>query len=345
MEEPFEPMYPAELYTKRPNKTALLSPLYDWTFKEIFTQETEESNFALRSFISAVLNREVKSVTLKNNEPPKQSQKQKSMTFDVSVQFDDGELADIELQAKKEDCDYGMRAEIQAARLLTNNARKGQKWISEKVYQISVLNFQYKNNDNKELRWYTMTGNSGDKLTDRLNIVFVDLVAIRKLHRKTPVEKLTALEKWGLFFSYVDRKDKKDLINSIIDSEKGIMAAKKIVKDVSKTDNNWYVQNSIWVAKRDAYTIRANAKEKAIAEGKAQGLAEGRAEGKAQGLAEGKAQGLAEGRAEGKTEAKTETAIQFLKMKVLSPEQIAEGTGLTLEKVLELQKKLSCGKN
>ena len=90
-EEPFEPMYPAELYTKRPNKTALLSPLYDWTFKEIFTQETEESNFALRSFISAVLNREVKTVTLKNNEPPKQSRKQKSMTFDVSVQFDDGE--------------------------------------------------------------------------------------------------------------------------------------------------------------------------------------------------------------------------------------------------------------
>ena len=102
-EEPFEPMYPAELYTKRPNKTALLSPLYDWTFKEIFTQETEESNFALRSFISAVLNREVKTVTLKNNEPPKQSRKQKSMTFDVSVQFDDGELADIELQARKED--------------------------------------------------------------------------------------------------------------------------------------------------------------------------------------------------------------------------------------------------
>ena len=270
MEEPFEPMYPAELYSKRPNKTALLSPLYDWTFKEIFTQETEESNFALKSFISAVLNREIKSVTLKNNEPSKQTRKQKTMTFDVSCEFEDGELADIELQARKEDCDYGMRAEIQAARLLTNNAKKGQKWLSEKVYQISVLNFQYKNNDNKELRWYTMTDNSGEKLTDRLNIVFIDLVTIRRLHRKSPVEKLTPLEKWGLFFSYVDRKDKKDLVNSIINTEKGIMAAKKIVKDVSKTDNNWYIQNSIWVAKRDAYTIKDNARKKAIAEGRAE---------------------------------------------------------------------------
>ena len=41
----FEPQYPAELYTTRPNETALLSPLYDSTFKSIFTQETEEHDF------------------------------------------------------------------------------------------------------------------------------------------------------------------------------------------------------------------------------------------------------------------------------------------------------------
>lgn len=54
----FEPQYPAELYTKRPNNTAILSPLYDYTFKGIFTQETEESYLALKSFISAVFNRQ-----------------------------------------------------------------------------------------------------------------------------------------------------------------------------------------------------------------------------------------------------------------------------------------------
>ena len=53
----FEPKYPAQLYTARPNPTALLSPLYDSTFKGIFTQETDDSNLALQSFISAVLGR------------------------------------------------------------------------------------------------------------------------------------------------------------------------------------------------------------------------------------------------------------------------------------------------
>ena len=50
------------------------------------------------------------------------------------------------------------------------------------------------------------------------------------------------------------------------------MAAEKIVKDISKSDNNWYIQNSIWIAERDAYTNRENAREEGIAEGKAQGL-------------------------------------------------------------------------
>jgi len=67
----FDAQYPAELYTKRPNKNALLSPLYDWTFKQIFTQETEESNLALKSFISAVLERQILKVTVKKNEPVK----------------------------------------------------------------------------------------------------------------------------------------------------------------------------------------------------------------------------------------------------------------------------------
>ena len=87
-EEYFGPQYPAELYTKRPNDTALLSPLYDYTFKGIFTQETKESYLALQSFISAVLGRKVVNVTLKSNEPPKETDEQKSMRFDVTVEFD-----------------------------------------------------------------------------------------------------------------------------------------------------------------------------------------------------------------------------------------------------------------
>lgn len=312
MENPtFTPQYPAELYTKRPNSTALLSPIYDSTFKAIFTQETEESYLALKSFLSAIFEREIATVTLKSTVPATGTRKQKNMTFDVCVEFEDGEIADLEMQARNQDYDYGVRAEIQTARLLTNNAKKGKKWKAPKVYQISVLNFQYKNDDNKELRWYTLRDDLGEKLTERLNVIFIDLVTIRKQAKKKPFEKLSSLEKWGLFFSYVDHEDKKDLISRIVKSEKGIMAAKTIVKHMSKADSNWYTQNSIWIAQRDAYTIKDNAKQR-IRE---------------------------EARAEGAKQKAEEAAIELLKEKV-PVETISKCEKLPLERVLELQKSI-----
>lgn len=168
-----------------------------------------------------------------------------------------------------------------------------------------------------------MVDDSGTKLEERLNIIFIDLVTIRKLS-KLPAEKLTPLEKWGLFFSYVDHKDKKDYVNSLIQSEKGIMAANNIVKHMSKSDSNWFTQNSIYMAECDHNTIVSNARKRAREEGRA----EGRAEGIKQGIAEGSQQ---------KT---IETAKNFLRMKVLSHEQIAQGTGLTLQQVQDLENEL-----
>lgn len=306
-EQLFKPQYPAELYTRRPNHTAILSPLYDSTFKAIFTQETEDSKLVLKGFISAVFEREISRVELKNNEPPTESKKQKKMSFDVSVEFDDGEIADIELQARNQNYDFGIRAEIQAARLLTNNAKKGKKWDSPKVYQISVLNFHYKKDDKQEMRWYTMRDEVGEILTQRLNVIFIDLVTIRKKFG-SPVEELKPIEKWGLFFSFVDKKVKADYVKNLVRSEKGIMAANTIVKKMSKADSNWYVQNSRYIAECDYNTIKANAKK--------------------QGLEEGQQQKA------------IENALNFLKMNVLTEEQIAQGTGLPLETVKKLAKKV-----
>ena len=304
----FEPKYPAQLYTARPNPTALLSPLYDSTFKGIFTQETEDSNLALQTFVSAVLGRTVKNVILKPNEPPKDSTDEIGMIYDISVEFDNGELSDIEMQAWKESYDYGMRAEIQAARLLNNNSKKGTDWYSPKVYQISSLNFHYGKDDNKEMTWYTLKDESGDRLTDRQNIIFIDLKTIRK-KLGTPIKELTPVEKWGLFFSYVDNDKYADFISDLVRSEKGIMAAENVVKYMSEADDNWFVQNSRFIAERDKNTQIHNAEKR--------------------------------GREEGAQQKAIEAAINLLKMEILSPEQIAQAQGLPLEKVLELKKNLN----
>lgn len=142
----------------------------------------------------------------------------------------------------------------------------------------------------------------------------------------------------GFFFSYVDHENKQDLIKFITRDDEGIMAADKIVKEMSKADNNWYIQNSIWVAKRDENTRKAIAREKGLAEGRAegrkQGLAEGRAEGRKQGLAEGRAEGLAEGALQKAIEA----AIVLIKDFNATPELAAKKMNAPLDKVLEALK-------
>ena len=323
-EENFGPQYPAEFYTSRPNATALLSPLYDCTFKGIFTQETEESELALKSFISAVFDRDIKKVTLKSNEPHKETRKQKSMLFDMSIEFDNGELGDIELQARNEDYDYGVRAEILAAKLLSNSAKRQKKWEAPKVYQISILNFHYIKDDKKEMRWYTMIDDSWAKLSERLNIIFIDLVSIRQETRIKSDDKLTPIEKWGLFFSYVDHDDKKDFIDSIIQSEQGIMAAQNIVKHMSKADENWFSQYSAFKAERDHNTKMAIAEKRGLEKGLQKGLQQGLQQGIQQGIQQG-AQQNAE-----------ETAKRMLKGN-LTPDETALYTGLPIEKVLELK--------
>ena len=51
--------------------------------------------------------------------------------------------------------------------------------------------------------------------------------------------------------------------------------------------------------------------------------------------------GYEDGREDGKKEKAIEDAVNFLKMNVLTPGQIAHGTGLSLDEVMSLQEKIA----
>ena len=291
----------------RPSPTAILNPRLDVNFKAMFTQDTEGSQIALKSFLSSVLGRSITEASLTANEPPADTPSQMQMAFDVSVKFDDGEKASIEMQGRDREYDYAVRSEVQAARLLNNNAKRGDEWKAEKVYQISVLNFHFKNGDKSEMSWYTMRDKKGNGLADRLNIIYIDLLTIKKLVG-TPVERLTPLQKWGLYLSYVDDETKTEYVDKIADSEGGIMEAKTVIKRMSEEESNWFREFSIDTARRDRNAEINAATEKGVAQGRHQKA--------------------------------VEAARNALAMN-LTAEQAAQITGLPLEQALELQKELT----
>ncbi len=252
----------------RPSPTALLDPKCDVAFKAMFTQETPESEAALKDFISTLLGKQVDELELVPNEPPIDELGELNMSFDVSVKFNDGERADIEMQSRQERYDYATRAESQVARFLNVNTKKGSEWNTKKVYQISVLDFEFLEKDNDALSWYTMKSKNGDQLANRMNVIFFDLI---KIHKKfgQPVEKLSKLEKWGLFFAYADDERKADYINEISQSEEGLMNAKTSLNTVSQDEIIWAQQNSIYKARMDYNSNMAANRREGIAEGKA----------------------------------------------------------------------------
>ena len=148
--------------------------------------------------------------------------------------------------------------------------KRQSKWKSEKVYQISVLNFHLPKHDKREMTWYNMRDEKGHMLSGHMNVIYIDLLVIKKLIGK-PVEELSALQKWGLYLSYADDERYADYIKQITSSEEGIMEADLIIGKMSEDDTNWFLQNSYDTARRDYNDGLQNAEQKGIEKGVIQG--------------------------------------------------------------------------
>lgn len=151
--------------------------------------------------------------------------------------------------------------------------------------------------------WYTMRSEDGGTLGGRLNVIFLDLVKIRRMRGK-PVEELSPVEKWGLFFAYEDSESHREYLERVMEGEDGLMAADVIVKTMSEEDANWFRQNSYFIARMDRNPELHNAQKRGYDAGMAQ--------------------------------ATRELALNMLRMDKFSVTDIAQVTGLSQEDVESL---------
>src|SRR5574344_883293 len=141
--------------TYRPNSKALLDPCFDEVFKALSTQNSPESRNALTDFLTNLLDRKIAKLTLLPNEPPVDDDKDKQTRFDIACIFDDGKMADIEMQGRNEDTAYERRAEYLCARLLNYSVPSGMNWQDiPQVFQISLVGFNVDLDDPKPVSWF-----------------------------------------------------------------------------------------------------------------------------------------------------------------------------------------------
>ena len=296
-----------EEYVAQMETGALLNPRIDSTFKALFTQPTKESREALHSFLEAATEQKIKTFSLTANDAPLNFSGQRNVSYDIMCEFENGLAADIEMQAFNQEYDYGKRAEYQVARLETTYLKKGDNWEKAPiVFQRTVLDFNYEKNINLKksaprktpVSRYAMRTKDGRELSNTLNIVFIELPKTKGLEKT--LETNTALENWAIFLKDADNPKKQDVINQLTDKEAGLMQAKKSLSSISANRDYWIEQYRQELADRDRRS------------------------------------GISAALKKGKKEGKIEVARNLLKMG-FTPEQVAEGTGLSVSEIEELK--------
>jgi len=253
--------------------------LNDLVFKAMFVSDTEDSREALRRLLSACIHREVSTVRVINNELVPAHLDAKAVRLDVNVTFNDGEVADLEMQIGKSDDDLRARAAYYAGMLLSGQSQRGVPYKEiKRVYQIFFLDCTlFPQSDRLQRRYVFMEKHEHDQLTEAVEIIFYEMPKLEELVNdyfagKTGTESLSDDEKWCIYMKYRHEKRAEPLIIELCRKEEGIMRAEKTLEKVSR-DYLKFVRNM---------NIRKNEYERAVMKEAArqEGLAEGQTKGR-----------------------------------------------------------------
>ncbi|MDR3046962.1 MAG: Rpn family recombination-promoting nuclease/putative transposase [Bacteroidales bacterium] len=223
----------------------ILNPCLDPVFKALFTKNTPAAQFSLKAFLSAVLERKITDATVIQNEPAVEDAREKQIRFDVACKFNTGELVDIEMNISADTCEP-KRLEYYTSRLLLSQGIKGLEYKELKnTYQIVLVINGRLCDDNHFLHHFDYSDRELDiSLQGGTKIITMEA---SKLEEK-PVLEETSIERWLMWFKYAVDKNKRDVVNKIIESEEGIKMATKTLLSFSKDEveyfNKWEIEKS-----------------------------------------------------------------------------------------------------
>ena len=97
--------------------------------------------------------------------------------------------------------------------------------VNDPIYKDDVFVHHFKQYD--EVNKISLGGRS--------HIIVIELAKLEQIAQK-PVAEMTALERWAVFFRYTPDKDKRELVNEIIEIEEGIAMAGQVLLHISKDE-------------------------------------------------------------------------------------------------------------
>ena len=113
----------------------------DYIFKRVFAFEGNES--ALKDLLEAILNKDIKTVTIKNPEIIPYEKDEKRGLLDIKAETDDGTILDIEMQMEDEK-NTDERGTQYLGKMITEQLKKGDKYKKlKKSIVIFITNYNF----------------------------------------------------------------------------------------------------------------------------------------------------------------------------------------------------------
>ena len=295
----------------------ILPPSDDRIFKLILA--SPEGNPALIDLVSSLINRRVADAVVRNNELPPGDTGEKAERLDVNCRTDDGTQVDLEMQASRIQEDSGGghknlkgKSVYYLCDLHSSQPSKGLRRYDRlaQTYQVTFCSYTVFPNLPDYLNTFSMRHDTtGELLSDAIRVIYVELSKLGGILKK-PIEEMSDLEKWAVFFQYASIPAHRETVNKVIQSKEALKMAGSLLMSVSKDEEERAKFRSRRMYQSDLESNLATAEDR----------------GEKRGIKKGRQEGL------------FEVAGNLLKTS-LPLDEIAKVTGLTIEEIDKLRHK------
>ena len=252
-----------------PMDSDILPPSDDRVFK--LTLTSPRAKPVLMDLISALIRRPVTDVVVRNNELPAGDTQKKAERLDVNCRIDDGSQIDMEMQASRieEDSD-GAHKNLKGKSIYylcdlhSSQPSKGEPRYDKlaRTYQVTFCSYTVFANRKEYVNTFSLRHDKDNELlSDAISVIYVELSKLEQIVKK-PVNDMTDLEKWAVFFEYADIPSERERVNKIIETKEALQMAGELLMSISQDEKERAVFRSRRMFQTDMESNMATAEER-----------------------------------------------------------------------------------
>jgi predicted transposase/invertase (TIGR01784 family) len=263
-----------------PKDIEILPPYDDRIFKTMLT--APKAKPTLLYVASAIINRPVVNVLIRNNELAVSGTEEKAERFDVNCMIEDDTQADIEMQSSRMEEEKGGNHSNLKARSIYNlcdlhssQPSKGKAYDElMRTYQVMFCRYTVYRNRADFINSFSLRHDIDNGLLhNAVQVLFVELSKLNEVLKK-PVDEMTDMERFSVFLRYAENPDYREIVNRVIESKEGLAVAGEVLMSISKDERERAIFRNRRIALADLESNMRTAEKVGRAEGRAEGKAE-----------------------------------------------------------------------